>query len=154
MIISPFLNILFNRLNKKSAKLLIVVGIIFISLICSLRSFEDNWLDGFVWFIFMYFVISYYKRYGFDFRIKHRIWYLLLGAGVYFFLSGGLAISYSIGNRFEKALIVGSVLRQYLGDYKSLPNFIGSLLIFIYFASNRLSNNINLTFYYQLNLFF
>lgn len=47
-------------------------------------------------------------------------------------MAAGLVVcKYSYGRIFE---LGESIFRQYLGDYKSVPNFLCSLLIFMFFA--------------------
>lgn len=79
MLISPFLKIVFERMNKETAKRALIVGFFFISFICTIHGFEDRWLDAFVWFAYVYFVIAYFKRYGFNLKLKKSL--CLVGGG-------------------------------------------------------------------------
>lgn len=64
MLVSPFLKFFFERTSRKTMERMLITGFFFISFICSIRGFEDRWLDAFIWFAYVYFVIAYYKRYG------------------------------------------------------------------------------------------
>lgn len=131
MLISPFLKLLFEQMNKETTRRALIAGFFFISFICTIRGFEDKWLAAFVWFAYVFFVIAYYKRYGFNLKFNKPL--CLVGGGlIYLLMAAGLVVcKYSYGRIFE---LGESIFRQYLGDYKSVPNFLCSLLIFMFFA--------------------
>lgn len=131
LLISPFLKLLFCRMSKKASSRLIIIALLLVSLISSIRKFEDTWLAGLAWFVLLYFVIAHYKKHGFQLKFRKELC-LVLGAAIYIVLVAGLIIFTQSDSRlFEMAY---SVFKQYLGDYKSTPNFICSLLIFMFFA--------------------
>ena len=131
LLISPILQGFVSKMRRAALKTTILIGFILISCICSIRSVEDNWLDAFVWFAYVFFVIAYFKKYGFSKKIKIE-WYLVTGVLLYSILTTGYVVClYNESSIFK---LGSSIFRQYLGDYKSVPNFVISLLIFVYFA--------------------
>ena len=79
MLISPFLKLLFEQMNKETTRRALIAGFFFISFICTIRGFEDKWLAAFVWFAYVFFVIAYYKRYGFNLKFNKPL--CLVGGG-------------------------------------------------------------------------
>lgn len=131
LLISPFLKLLFCRMSKKTSSRLIIIALLLVGLISSIRKFEDTWLAGLTWFVLLYFVIAHYKKHGFQYKPRKELC-LVLGTAIYIALATGLVIFAESDNRlFEMAF---SVFKQYLGDYKSIPNFLCALLIFVFFA--------------------
>ena len=145
MLISPFLKFYVDRIGRKGLQRTVIAGFVLISVICSIRSFDDRWVAAFTWFAYIYLVIAYYKRYGFRIRIKPWVC-LAAGAAIYLALaSGRLICSLNDGQFWTMA---GKIFKQYTGDYKSVPNFICSMLIFVFFSkldigSNRVINTIS-----------
>lgn len=138
LLISPFLKILSCIMNKVTSCRFIIISFLLTSLICSIRTFEDTWLGGLTWFIFLYFVITHYKKYGFQFKLSKEL-NLLFGVTIYLALTAGLIIfSLRDSRLFEMGY---SVFKQYLGDYKSVPNFLCSLMIFMFFAELDMGKN-------------
>lgn len=132
LLLSPFLKMLSCRMSKQTSSRFIIIAFFLVSLISSIRQFEDTWLAGLVWFVYMYFVITHYKKHGFQIEPRKCLC-LVFGVAIYLLLVVGLILfSKQDGGRVFK--IGYSVFKQYLGDYKSIPNFLCSLLIFLFFA--------------------
>ena len=79
----------------------------------------------------MYFVISYYKKYVCG-SINKKWIFLTAGLSIYFIM----AITVYFCERSNAVYMgyIGKILSQYLVDYKSIPNFVCSICIFIFFT--------------------
>ena len=129
-LISPFLRKACLKMNKKELLRLVVLGFIFLSIVSTVSPFMDTWYCALIWFIYMYFVIYFYKKYLYE-SIKGKKRYLFMGLIVYIALVGGRYLCTRLGGIFE--LPVG-VMTQYISDYKSIPNLMCTIPIFIFFS--------------------
>ena len=145
ILLSPFLKKAYNGMSQASMRLLIIVGFFMIGGVCSVNYFMDTRLCATIWFIYIYFVIAYYKQYVSD-KITHKYYFLFGGITIYFILVGGALVCLShTGTVYN---IVVQYIAQYLCDFKSIPNFICSFCIFIFFSkldigSNRVINELS-----------
>lgn len=145
LLLSPFLKKVYADMGRVNMRLMIIVGFFLISGISSVTKFMDTRLCATIWFIYIYFVIAYYKQYVAA-GITRKYYFLLGGIAIYFLLVGGaLACHTHTGTLF----VIGErYTTQYLCDYKSIPNFICSFCIFIFFSkldigSNRVINELS-----------
>lgn len=137
MHMSPFLR-LFLELPRPVVRAMLLIGFLAIPVFCSLHGIMDTMLDGFLWFLYVFLFIGYYKKYLSQNNIPKR-WLLFVGILIYL---GLISINY-ISNATDNLLFafLERVAWQYRRDYKSLPNFICSLSIFLFFTKLELPAN-------------
>lgn len=138
LLLSPFLNKACASLKKRDMKTLLVLGFFFLSFVSTVSPFMDTWYCALIWFIFMYFAIYYYKHYLID-RIKGKKRYLILGVAIYIAMVGTRYILAGEEGIFSMA---SGMITQYLGDYKSIPNLMCAVPVFIYFSKLDIGSNI------------
>lgn len=132
LLIAPFLQKIFDWNKKKIERLLIVLFLLF-SILSTIRKFMDNLFCGLCWGIFLYVLIGYYKKY-----VRQRREYspmLTLSAGI--FLYTAMTVMKWVFYTQEGTLFQYGykVMEQHLSDYKCLPNFVVSFLIFMSFVN-------------------
>lgn len=122
--VSPWLNIAINKLSQNSLKKFVIVLFIIICFMSSIHSLKDNWLDTFSWFCFAYLLVGYYKKYVSTQCTINKNYLLLGGLLIYSFLVLLSTIQ----------IPISKVALNYLSDYKSLPNLIISMCVFMFFS--------------------
>lgn len=133
-ICSPFLNILIERLSKKQHFQVCLFLIIFFCIIQTLLPYEsliDNSCGvGLIWFIVLYFIAGYLKKY--DFKIKGKK--LLLGYVISSFMIFGLTFGIEfVLNQFS---ISFKVDRFY--SYNNIFPFLSAFFLFLYFKDLKI----------------
>ncbi len=144
LLFSPFLNKACNSMSKSELQFLVILGLFFLGFVSTVSLSMDNWYCAVLWFIYMYFAIFYYKHYLVD-KLKGKKRFLLLGLLMYIALLG---IRYGLAGKDGIYSMAAGILAQYFGDYKSIPNLMCSVPIFIFFSkidigSNRVINSIS-----------
>lgn len=131
MLISPILRFILLHLDREKLVKLIIVGGILIFAVCMVSGFMDTYFCAIVWFIYIFYVVAAYKQY-FRHELKGRWLYLVVGIFIYSIL---VAIEI-LGKYFGGDIwnISNKIVTQWLNDYKSFPNFICSVCIFIFFS--------------------
>ena len=132
IIIAPAINKLFE-IEERKLRILIIVLFIFISGFSTIAGFQDTYLCALSWFVFIYIFIGYYKLYLKDKwgGLRNTI-LLLLGVIMY---CGAVILRIVVYHHNSGMLaLVGKVIDTWVVDYKSVPSFLCSLLIFIFFA--------------------
>ena len=140
----PWLN-KFLELERTSLKKLIGILTIGIVGICSISAMMDTWLCTIMWFFYCYIVIGYIKKY-IKVKSKHRKWYLAIGISIYLILAICRYV-FSVYNWSFSPTIL-RVVNQFCGDYKSIPNIVATICIFLYSVScdyrgNKIINSLS-----------
>ena len=134
MFMSPFLRHIL-ALPWRTVRSLLLLGFLAIPVFCSLHGLMDTMLDDFLWFMYVFLFIGYYKKYLSQNSIP-KGWFLLAGIGIYLAL---IAI-HIISNATDSTLLhfLEKAAAQYRRDFKSLPNFVCALCIFLFFTKLKL----------------
>ncbi|WP_173385427.1 acyltransferase [Ruminococcus flavefaciens] len=131
LLLSPFLKKAFDHLNKGALRLLLGLGFFLICVVSTVSKFMDTKLCALLWFIYMYYTIGYYKKFVAG-EIKKTKRFLLFGVLIYSILIiSGIICSRLSGEIFNYGR---RIVSQYLSDYKSIPNFMCALCIFVFFS--------------------
>ena len=132
MLLAPWLKRALE-LEERSLRKLVIISTLLVSGVCTLPDAQDTYICHFLWFIYVFILIGYLKKHLGIENIKNKnLPYiaLLVGIIIYSALVGGIAWEDNLG----KLGAVGCRLStQYLMDFKTLPNFIASILIFYFF---------------------
>lgn len=102
---------------------------------------EDQWLDCFIWFMYAYLIIGYYKHYLVDKFSLSRFTALGSGLLIYIILVAILTICTVHSGDGKIYTLLHKLVKNFLVDFKSIPNFACSLLIFYFFQHLDLKNN-------------
>lgn len=79
--VSPFLSKIFTLGQEFVKKLIVVFSLISIPFI-AISGFDDTWLAVMFWFIYMYFLVTYYKKYVHSKVTMNRYIFVALGGGI------------------------------------------------------------------------
>ena len=135
LLVSPFINILIRKLDKKSFLILIVILLSLWTVMTTLTAskLESNYV---IWMVVLYFVGSYIRVYGFPFNIKKFKASLILLFVLLFMLASYCFISLlSAKHQF----LVGH--EMYFYDMQRIPAVIASILIFYLFYKSNFKSN-------------
>ena len=139
-ILSPFVNILINHMSKREHfNLIMILIVIFsiISLVLPYNSLIDNTNGtGIIWFIILYFVSTYIKKYVKVTReknLRNLILYVLFSLCIV----GSMFFVEFIGNLFGHPGLV--IERFYL--YSTIFVFLASLFLFLFFRNIEIENS-------------
>ena len=139
LLLSPFLKKIIEWDMKILGKFILFLFIL-ISITSTLPSQQTAYVADCCWFIFVYLFIGYFKR--LNINLKSHKWFFL-GAGLFIYFI--LVITEYICIRYENKygiLSVGTYLsKKYLSDLKTIPNFLSSFCIFVFFANIDLKLN-------------
>ena len=138
LLISPFLNKAFS-LPERKLKYLVMLLFLMIVFMSTIHSFADTFLCALTYFAFIYLFMGYYKKYLID-KVKIKGMHLLV-VGVALYVIMVFSKFVCIQNSNGIFVLGEQLISQYLSDYKSLPNFIISLLIFTSFAKFNIDSN-------------
>lgn len=130
LLLAPFLRCAF-RLPQNALRSVVLIGFAAICVISTLSGFMDTFLDGLLWFIYLFLLVGYYKKYGAQNKIRKE-YFLLAALGIYC----GLVL-FGLAGAYTENRVVGLLSRvsfQYLADYKSIPNVLCAFCLFIYFT--------------------
>ncbi len=137
---SPFLNILINGMNKSQFKRLLIILILLFSVWQSILPVAET-LDqskgyGIIWFIVLYLLGAYERRYGllgFKKNYKNFLVYVI-GAGV---LVSIKLISIVLATNFS----IMTKLQNFYYHYNSIIVLTMSIALFKFFANIKIDNN-------------
>lgn len=135
-ILSPFMNILIRNLDRRIfMRLLLILGVLF-SVIPQFL-YANNWLEdggayGIVWFIFLYLIGAYIRKYHDIIADRKYGWYYLVAIAVIPISKFAIML---VGNRLhilepEKVLKVSEVFYQ----FNAVPALLASVFLFLCFA--------------------
>ncbi len=138
----PFLGVFINALDKrKYRQLLLVMGILFSVIPTFLHA--ENWLEeggayGIVWFIFLYLLGAYLKRY------QEEIKYAWLWYGVMIFTIPACKFAVMAIGSLQSVISADKVLKisEIFYSFNSPFALIASLLIFLCFLKVKLSKTV------------
>lgn len=132
LLLAPYLRRLLE-LEKRKLRNLVLILFLFISGISTISGFNDTFLCALSWFVFIFLFIGYYKMSIINRLGKRRKgWFLIAGIALYALAVGIRVIAYN--NELPFVALLDKAVSVWLVDYKSIPNFLCSLLIFTYFA--------------------
>ncbi len=138
LLISPTLKLIVVKTSQQSLRAIVLIGFILISVISTLHSTADNWLDAFVWFAYIYLVIAYYKKYAFH-TSKNKYRFLVISFVLYIAVVGGYVICLNSDSTVGEVGV--TFFRRVLGDYKCVPNFCISFMLFVFFSRLDIGQN-------------
>ncbi|WP_271813224.1 acyltransferase [Clostridium beijerinckii] len=143
-ILSPYLNKLINYCTEKEYQRLLIILIIILSVIPTFTNSLPG-IDNLPWFVFLYLVASYIRKYQYNFFDRRKL-LLLIFIGSYMLIM----ISVVIIDLFALKIPDFPFDPTFLREMNSLPMFICSISLFIYFkkldmGSKKIINNISST---------
>lgn len=138
IITAPFIDIIASK-NKRLARILLITSFYTVFFMCSIQKMQDTWLCTILGFVGYYIVTYYYKKYLINFFDKYKKQLLIISLLIYVMLILCEYMPYILNN--DKYIIISEISNQYLGDYKSIPNFICAFGIFNYFINIKENNN-------------
>lgn len=145
LLLSPFLNRIFFEKKEKLKKLIIAMSVIIIP-ITSISGFADTWLVVISWFIYMYILVGYYKRYIYGKIHMNRYFVLAIGGGFYTFLALGKMICYN-NHGINPLFFYGyKIFSLWIIDYKAIPNLFCAYCIFYFTISGKVKKNAIINF--------
>lgn len=136
ILLSPFLNYLFKMERKMLTRFVLIGGGICIGFATITPRLMDNTLVNIMWFAFVYIFISWYKNYKPTITLSAGICLLIIIVGM--FVMPSIAMVW-MNNSFLS--YVNRWTTQWLNDFKSLPNFTLSLIIFRFFERLNIGSN-------------
>lgn len=139
-ILSPFVNILVKNLDQKTHKHLLLILCVLFSVIPTVRH-VDGWLGdggayGITWFIFLYLIGTYIRKYSDGFGKKkfgrlYLLTILLIPTSKYVIMLFGREVSTHLMP--EKVLDASETLYE----FNSLPALLASVFLFLFFVNIR-----------------
>lgn len=132
LLFAPLLNKILAW-EKKTLAHFVFLLLFTVSFISTLPDRQDSFVLDTLWFPVVYLTLGYVKKYPwripFDNCLK-----LFGGGGIYFFLVTFVYLS-KTHDRSGVLAAIAAVAQQYLGDIRTIPNFVCALLVFWYFIS-------------------
>jgi len=149
LFVSPFLKRVLQG-SKTYLRKFCTVLILSVSLWCTFHyGQEDVFLDCLCWFTLIYVFIGYAKKYIMN-QLHGKWRYLFLSGGGYLLL---LVVAHA-DLYMQNSTLYGKLLlklvpwaAQYLGDYKSLPNFVIAFSLLVFFEKLRIKPNKIINFF-------
>lgn len=139
-LVFPFLNLITEKLTQKQFKGLLVVSLLIFSVWNTIfpvsESFDITGGYSLVWFVILYLTAGYIRLYYKPKHSKYCCLAVYLAAGVIPGLSR-IAIT-----AFSQSLGFGGNHAQYLEVYNSLPVFIASAALFLFFLRIRINGKL------------
>lgn len=136
MVLSPFINKFIDSLDKDTYKKLLITLMILFVAIPSLNIFSDSFdtSKGYsaIWFIILYFVAAYIRRYGLP-KLPYGILYIAISI-FSIFASALLKLG---GKYFD----IFSQASEILLRYNSATVFFGSVCLFLFFLNHPIKLN-------------
>lgn len=145
LLLSPFLNRVFSLGREKLEKLIIILSIIIIP-ITAISGFADTWLVVISWFIYMYLMVGYYKRYMHSKVHINRYLALTIGGGFYVFMALGKMICFNNQNINSLFFYGYKLFSFWIIDYKTIPNLFCACCFFYFIISGKVKNNAFINF--------
>ncbi len=143
-ILSPYLNKFINYCTEKEYKRLLIILMIVLSAIPTFTNSLPG-IDNLPWFIFLYLVGGYIRKYKYNFFDKAKLLLLI-------FISSYILIMISVVILDVLALKITDFPFDpiFLREMNSLPMFVCSISLFLYFrkldiGSKKIINNISIT---------
>ncbi len=136
-LLSPFINKLINNMKRIEHKTLILLLLIMTSIIPTFLPKSNPYNSNLIWFIFIYIVAAYIKRYNVNYtnNKKNLLLVVLIIIGMFGF--SVIATKLNLSNNFI----------TYFNNMQSIPILILSILIFIYFKNLDIKNNSIILFF-------
>lgn len=140
LLLTPFLNILLNNINR--TKILLIILFVINTIPTSFLFRNDFFYSGeLVWFCFLYLLMGYIKKNRIDLVVKREM--CLWGAlGIYLvllFIFFGVEYLSSTNNQFEKINASLSLSTYYINRYHTIPAFFCSICLFFYFQKTEIA---------------
>lgn len=124
-VFSPFINKLINNINQSQYKTLMVICLIFLVILPMLTPQGGGFYNEFSYFIFLYLIAGYQKKYGFKFINENKKCILWIVCMILVMMGVSVISTYmsKYVTIFEKGIL-------YLDKSNSLPTLILALSIF------------------------
>ena len=142
MLLSPFLNEIFDWEKRKQARLIITLTIV-VAVVSTTSKFMDTFLCNVFGFVYLYVLIGYYKihLHSKDGFTKYKKQMFLVSWLIYLIYVTIKWYSITVADSNLLFEYIYKILTQYLSDFKSLPNLFISCTTFYYFANLNLGSN-------------
>ena len=128
LVLTPFLKNVFRLPRGQLTKLMVILTIL-VAGVCSLPDIQDCYFCNFIWFVYVYLWMGWFKRSSLAaWLFAHRIFCLLMGLLLY--------VSLALIAHFK--LPGNALAAQYLYDPKAIPNFVSALLVFVFFLQLKI----------------
>lgn len=131
---SPCLQICIEKLDKQQYQKMLVVFGIFWSVIPTLLIGVPGY-SNFVWFIYVYMLAAYFRKYGSDFISKIRIWH---GVLLFLMICVGAISVYYVGYKIP---FLKNNATYLFAEMNKLPAIICALLLFFGFRNWNIKPN-------------
>ena len=138
LIFAPILNDICENLSRKKLGFYCFLQIIFISVYSSITPFQDTTICNIFWFFFMYFFVYYLKKYDIQKKYSTSKLFLIAGTLYFIFTTLALLIQELISENmlgYNIFIHIYKLIFQWLADFKSIPNFTISVIIFVGFLN-------------------
>ena len=140
IMLTPFLNNIYRKFTKRQLKAMVVVLGLITCVLPTVASEMDTYLCAIAWFVFVYFLVAYFKKYFKGIQVNGMV---CIFAGIILYL----AMSCFAGVCVESSALVAAqhLAERFLHDFKSIPNFLCAFLIFygVILMKERKSKMIN-----------
>lgn len=131
MLFKPFLDKVLNW-NRKELSLLVGLLAVFISMVCTLPDVQEGYVIDSVWFLVVYLLVGYIKKYPPRIAVSNGLNIILSGGGYMV-----LVTSIFMGKCFpDGSVLIRAASRfagQYISDIKTVPNFMIAFLFTMWF---------------------
>jgi surface polysaccharide O-acyltransferase-like enzyme len=143
-ILSPFLNKFINYCTNKEYKQLLIILTVILSVIPTFTNSLPG-IDNLAWFVFLYLIASYIRKYPHDLFSRTRLCLLIFTAGCIFIMLSVIILDL-LGLKIANFPIDPTFLRE----MNSLPLLFCSISLFLYFkniniGSNKIINSVSAT---------
>ena len=136
----PYINVFIDNCKKNTMLNLIIILIILLSIIPTFFVYFD-WIESnngysFVWFICLYLIGAYIKKYNPQFLMYKKYWYLL----IYFGISLINVLTVYIIEIVSLEINIAVDYRNYFFKYNSVLVLIASISLFLFFKSININS--------------
>ena len=133
---APFLNIAIERFTERQYFCLVITGLILFSIIPTFTS-GTPYLSNIAWFIYLYLLINYLKKYGMRYDIFKLLENNIVWIGMFFMIFAS-TVAFTI---LEKAMPTIREGTNFFTGMYILTEVIASLSMFLCFKNNRIGSN-------------
>lgn len=135
-LLSPFINKVINNMEKTQHKTLIIILGVLLSVIPTIIFGTNICNSNLIWFIYLYIIAAYIKKYNIEFAKKHRT-YLINSILIWLFMFGISAFCYFIRTKIP---YIGTK-EVYLNEMHTLPMLLLTISTFMYFKNMNISKS-------------
>lgn len=127
-ILAPFINLIIKNMNCKLHKILVIVLSIILTIIPTFTNMEPFYSD-LVWFIYLYFISSYIKKYV-TLTLKNKKPLLLYSVTIYLIIFASIIVFGYLG----KSISIFKSAQYYFISQTNILILAVSITIFLYFS--------------------